>query len=155
VGKSTLANALLGEARQRTHEVRADDSRGRHTTTTRELLRLPNGALLVDTPGIRALEVTGAADGLDDTFAEIADLAASCRFNDCRHEGEPGCAVLAAQERGDLAWDRLEGYRKLEREAAHAARAIDPLARAEERKKWKAIHKSVGVHMKSKYGEAL
>jgi ribosome biogenesis GTPase len=154
VGKSTLANALLGEARQRTQEVREDDSRGRHTTTTRELLRLPGGALLIDTPGIRALEVTGAADGLDDAFAEIADLAATCRFNDCRHEGEPGCAVGDAVATGALEGQRLAAYRKLEREAAHAARSVDPLARAEERKRWKAIHKSVAVHMRSKYGEA-
>ena len=152
VGKSTLANALLGEARQRTHEVREDDSRGRHTTTTRELLRLPSGGLLIDTPGIRALEVTGAADGIDDAFAEIADLAARCRFRDCGHAGEPGCAVEAAVGTGELDGDRLDAYRKLEREAAHAARAVDPLARAEERRKWKAIHKSVAIHMRSKYG---
>jgi ribosome biogenesis GTPase len=154
VGKSTLANALLGAERQRTHDVREDDSRGRHTTTTRELLRLPGGAILIDTPGIRALEVTGAADGLDDAFAEIAETAQGCRFADCRHEGEPGCAVAAAVADGRLLPERLAAYRKLEREAAYATRAVDPLARAEERKKWKAIHKSVAVHMRSKYGES-
>ena len=153
VGKSTLANALLGTARQRVKDVREDDSRGRHTTTTRELLRLPSGAILIDTPGIRALEVTGAGDGLDDTFAEIADTAGRCRFRDCRHDGEPGCAVTAAVAGGELAPERLAAYRKLEREAAHATRSVDPLARAEDRRKWKAIHKSVAIHMRSKYGE--
>jgi ribosome biogenesis GTPase len=153
VGKSTLANALLGAERQRTRDVREDDSRGRHTTTLRELLRLPGGAILIDTPGIRALEVTGAGDGLDEAFAEIAEIAERCRFRDCRHEGEPGCAVDAAVADGRLAPERLAAYRKLEREAAHATRAVDPLARAEERRKWKAIHKSVAVHMRSKYGE--
>ena len=96
VGKSTLVNALLGEDRQATAEVRDSDSRGRHTTTHRELFELPGGALLVDTPGIRALEVLGADEGVEAAFDDVADLAASCRFSDCRHEGEPGCAIRAA-----------------------------------------------------------
>ena len=153
VGKSTLANALLGEDRQATTQVREDDSRGRHTTTARELLRLPGGAMLIDSPGIRALEVVGAGDGLDDAFAEIADLAAACRFSDCRHDGEPACAVTDAVATGDLDRGRLAAYRKLEREAAHATRAVDPLARAQERRRWRAIQRSVVVHMRSKYGE--
>lgn len=153
VGKSTLLNALLGTARQRTSAVREDDSKGRHTTTARELIAIDGGALLVDTPGIRSLEVAGADEGLEDAFADIAELALDCRFRDCRHEGEPGCAVLAALADGRLDRDRYESYRKLEREAAHAVRQVDPVARAEERRKWKAIHKSVGVHMKNKYGE--
>jgi ribosome biogenesis GTPase len=152
VGKSTLVNALLGSERQRTAAVREDDSRGRHTTTHRELVRLPGGALLIDTPGIRSLGVAGASEGIDPAFADITELAAECRFGDCRHEGEPGCAVQAALADGRLSGDRFESHRKLEREAAHVARASDPLARAAERRKWRAIHTSVRVHMKHKYG---
>ena len=102
VGKSTLVNALVGSERLRTGAVREDDSRGRHTTTHRELVRLPGGALLIDTPGIRSLGVAGAGDGLEDAFSDIAELAASCRFTDCRHETEPGCAVQAALADGRL-----------------------------------------------------
>lgn len=152
VGKSTLVNALLGADRQRTAEVRESDSRGRHTTTHRELFELPNGALLVDTPGIRALEVLGADEGVESTFDDVADLAAQCRFSDCRHEGEPGCAVRAALEDGRLSEARLESNRKLERELARAARQGDPRARAEYRRKWRVIQKSVNEHMDRKYG---
>jgi ribosome biogenesis GTPase len=152
VGKSTLVNALLGSERQRTGAVREDDSRGRHTTTHRELLRMPGGALLIDTPGIRSLGVAGASDGMDAAFADIAELAAGCRFSDCRHETEPGCAVRAALADGTLARERFASHRKLEREAAHVARASDPLLRAEERRKWRTIHSAVSIQMKHKYG---
>jgi ribosome biogenesis GTPase len=119
-GKSTLTNTLLGESRQRTAEVRSHDSRGRHTTTHRALIRLPGGACLIDTPGMRELKLTGDED-LDDTvFDDIARLAEHCRFRDCRHEREPGCAVRAAFEAGDLPVARWQHYLKLraEREAA-------------------------------------
>ncbi len=152
VGKSTLVNALVGHERLRTGAVREDDSRGRHTTTHRELVPLPGGALLIDTPGIRSLGVAGAEDGLAPAFADIADLAQGCRFRDCSHDREPGCAVRGALSEGRLSEDRFAGYRKLEREAAHVARSADPLLRAEERRKWKAIHASVNDHMKHKYG---
>jgi len=152
VGKSTLVNALLGEDRQKTAVVRESDSRGRHTTTHRELFELPGGSLLVDTPGIRALEVLGADEGVESTFDDVVDLAAACRFSDCRHDGEPGCAVRAAIVDGRLAEDRLASHRKLERELAHAARQGDPRARAEHRRTWRLISKSVSEHMERKYG---
>jgi ribosome biogenesis GTPase len=152
VGKSTLVNALLGTERQRTAGVRADDSKGRHTTTHRELIRLPGGALLIDTPGIRSLAVAGAAEGIEPAFADIAELASACRFADCRHEGEPGCAVRAALDDGSLSPERFASHRKLEREAAHVARSNDPLLRAAERRRWRTIHASVQRHMQHKYG---
>lgn len=152
VGKSTLVNALLGEQRQATAAVRDDDSRGRHTTTHRELFVLPGGALLIDTPGIRSLEMVGADEGMDTVFDDITELAAGCRFSDCGHGSEPGCAVRAAILAGTLSEERLESQRKLDRELAHVDRKGDPRAQAEERKRWKAIHKSVGKHMDQKYG---
>ncbi len=152
VGKSTLVNALLGEDRQATAEVRDSDSRGRHTTTHRELFELPGGALLVDTPGIRSLEVLGAEEGVETAFDDVADIAATCRFSDCRHNGEPGCAVRAALDDGTLSSERLASHQKLEREIARAAREGDPRARAEHRRTWKIIHKSVEEHMNRKYG---
>ena len=152
VGKSTLVNALLGDDRQKTAEVRESDSRGRHTTTHRELFELPGGALLVDTPGIRALEVLGADEGVESAFDDVTDLASACRFSDCRHDGEPGCAVRAAIAEGRLGEERLASHRKLERELARAARQGDPRARAEHRRTWRLISKSVNEHMDRKYG---
>ncbi|MBN2574407.1 MAG: ribosome small subunit-dependent GTPase A [Deltaproteobacteria bacterium] len=115
-GKSTLVNALLGEHHMRTGEVRQSDGRGCHVTTHRQLALLPSGGLLLDTPGMRELQLVDE-DGLDAVFADIAALASRCRFRDCRHETEPGCAVKQAVESGELDADRLEHFRKLEREA--------------------------------------
>ncbi len=151
-GKSTLLNALLGEERAQTRAVREADARGRHTTTHRELHRLPGGGLLIDTPGIRALGVGGADDGLAPAFADVAELAASCRFADCRHDGEPGCEVRAAVAEGRLPADRLASHRKLEREAAHVARQGDRLLREADRRKWKAISAASKEHTARKYG---
>ena len=137
---------------RRPAEVRDSDSRGRHTTTHRELFELPGGALLVDTPGIRSLEVLGADEGVDVAFDDVVDIAATCRFSDCRHDGEPGCAIRAALDDGRLTEERLASHRKLERESARAAREGDPRARAEHRRTWKIIHKSVNEHMNRKYG---
>jgi ribosome biogenesis GTPase / thiamine phosphate phosphatase len=152
VGKSTLVNALLGREHLRTRAVREDDSRGRHTTTHRELVRLPGGALLIDTPGIRSLGVAGAGEGLDPAFADITAIAAACRFADCRHEQEPGCAINAAIAAGQLSHDRLASHRKLEKEAAHIARSGDRLLREAERRRWKAISQAAGRIMAEKYG---
>lgn len=115
-GKSTLVNALLGEAQMRTGEVRASDSRGRHVTTHRQLVLLSGGGLLLDTPGMRELELIDG-EGIDTAFEEIAQLASHCRFGDCRHDTEPGCAVKQAVESGFIDAARLDHYRKLEREA--------------------------------------
>ncbi|HEY7827017.1 MAG TPA: ribosome small subunit-dependent GTPase A [Candidatus Limnocylindrales bacterium] len=151
VGKSTLLNRLAGEERAATSEVRAGDDRGRHTTVRRQIHLLPDGGLVLDTPGMRELGLWDG-DGLESSFADIDALAQGCRFGDCAHAAEPGCAVQAAIEAGSLAADRLESWRKLEREARHQARRVSVLARNEERRKWKAISKSVDKHMDAKYG---
>ncbi len=116
VGKSTLVNALMGREVMETREVRLDDSRGRHTTTRRELVILPDGGLIIDTPGMREFGILDMGDGMDREFHDIADLAGTCRYSDCTHTAEPGCAVLEALENGDLPRDRYEGWLKLSRE---------------------------------------
>jgi len=147
-GKSTLVNALLGEERQATGAVRASDGRGRHVTVTRELIPLPGGGLLLDTPGLRSLGLTESGSGLAATFADIEELSAGCRFRDCTHVTEPGCAVRRAIADGELPAERLASYHKLQREARAAAIKTDARLRAEEVRKWKIIHKSVRAHMR-------
>jgi ribosome biogenesis GTPase len=134
-GKSTLTNTLLGRERMRTADVRATDSRGRHTTTHRALLPLPTGGVLIDTPGMRELKLTGEEDIEDGGFEDLEALAATCRFRDCGHEAEPGCAVRAALEAGALAPARLASWRKLAGELAGAAAqaAVRRAQRAEEK----------------------
>jgi ribosome biogenesis GTPase len=148
VGKSTLVNQLLGVERQVVREVREGDSRGRHTTTYRELLPLPQGGALIDTPGMRELQLWADQDSLDSAFAEIADLAAQCRFRDCSHVVEAGCAVKAAIEAGELDDARWESYRKLRAEIAWHARQTDVQAAQAQKRKWKAIHKAMRVDHK-------
>ncbi len=152
VGKSTLVNALLGWQRQQTGDVRSDDQRGRHTTTARELVRLESGALLIDSPGMRSVGMWDNEGGVAAAFADIDALATGCRFTDCSHDGEPGCAVSAAIGDGRLAAARLESRRKLAREAAAEARKHDAALRAGERRRWKIIQKSVRNHARMKYG---
>jgi ribosome biogenesis GTPase len=125
VGKSTLVNRLVGAEVQDTGAVRASDRRGRHTTTARELVPLPEGGVLIDTPGLRAVSLWDSDEGLSRAFADIEALAAECRFRDCAHQAEPGCAVLAAVERGDLDPDRLAHYRRLDDELDATARRRD------------------------------
>ncbi|ARZ66101.1 ribosome-associated GTPase [Streptomyces albireticuli] len=142
-GKSTLVNALAGAGRMATQEIRAADGRGRHTTVHRQLLVLPDGGLIIDTPGLRSVGLYDAEEGLTQVFSEIEELAARCRFHDCVHEAEPGCAVLAAVEEGELPERRLASWRKLQREAAWAASRTDARLRAEKTREWKIIHKSM------------
>ncbi len=139
VGKSTLVNWLCGVELAATGEVRAADAKGRHTTTTRTLVPLPGGGLLLDTPGMRGFGVDEDA-ALDTVFADVAAVAARCRFGDCGHGGEPGCAIAAALASGELDPARLAAWDRLQREAAHAARLADAeLARAD-KLRWKKIH---------------
>lgn len=135
VGKSTLLNALVGGETMRTRGLRAD-GKGRHTTVTRELHLAPDGGAILDTPGMRTIGLAGA-DALEDVFPEVEALAADCRFADCAHDGEPGCAVLAAVASGDLPERRLASYRKLLREAQHQAARTDARLRAEMTAVWK------------------
>jgi len=148
VGKSTLINLLAGEDLAATGEVRAGDGKGRHTTVRRELFRIPGGALLLDTPGMRELRIGMAEEGLGEVFADIEEVARACRFRDCRHEGEPGCAVLEAVEMGVLDSARLSSFRKLRAEAAHEARKADPFARAAALSDWKTAMKTLKHHPK-------
>lgn len=147
VGKSTLVNHFLGREALATAAVRAD-GRGRHTTTHRELFRLPDGGMLVDTPGMRELQLWSAEDGVREAFDDVDTLAAGCRFSDCRHETEPGCAVRRAVEDGELPADRLAGWHKLQRELRALERRHDQRARAEERRRWRSLSKSMREHAK-------
>jgi ribosome biogenesis GTPase / thiamine phosphate phosphatase len=145
VGKSSLINRLLGREQLATSPIDAD-GRGRHTTTRRELIPLPGGGVLVDTPGMRELGLVDDDRGIETSFADIAALAGSCRFRDCAHEGEPGCAVGAAAESGELPAERLASYRKLLREIAASERRRDPVERA--KKKGRAIQVAMRARAK-------
>ena len=153
VGKSTLVNRLLGAEHQRTAAV-TTVGKGRHTTTRRELVRLANGALLIDTPGMRELQLWTADDGLDSTFADLEEYAASCRFRDCVHDEEPGCAVREAVDAGNLSAARLEHWHALRRELAWLARKQDARAMAEERNRVKSIMRGARQWIRKKYGDA-
>jgi ribosome biogenesis GTPase len=129
-GKSTIVNSLLGEQRQTTHAVRESDGKGMHTTVSRELIQMPGGGVLIDTPGLRAFGLTGSEEGIASVFPEIARLAVGCRFGDCTHDGEPGCAVQAAVDSGTMPPERLASYHKLMGEARSAAVQADARLRA-------------------------
>ncbi|WP_425453586.1 ribosome small subunit-dependent GTPase A [Oceanobacillus chungangensis] len=147
VGKSTLVNTLLEKQVQDTKGIRESDSKGRHTTTHREMFMLPNGALMIDTPGMRELQLWEGESAIDATFQDVEELAANCRFTDCRHELEPGCAVREALDNGELPEGRFQNYVKLQRELAYEKRKQDQKAQQEERNKWKQVSKD----LKSKY----
>ena len=147
VGKSTLINWMIGSEIQEVGDIREGDSKGRHTTTHRELIvlrdddgEMPN-AILIDTPGMRELQMWSAGDGVSDTFADIAELAEKCRFRDCQHESEPGCAIQAAAKAGEIEKARLVSYFKLRQEVAHAEKRQSESAALAERRKWKRIAK--------------
>lgn len=141
-GKSTVLNALAGETVMAIGDVRDVDGKGRHTTTHRELVVLPSGAVVIDTPGLRGVALAGTEDGLARAFADVQDLAAACRFADCGHNGEPGCAVQASIDAGDLSAERMESWRRLQRELAWQARRNDARLQAEEKAKWRAVHRA-------------
>jgi ribosome biogenesis GTPase len=142
VGKSTIVNAFVGHEQMAVREVRADDDEGQHTTSHRELILLPGGGVVIDTPGIRELQLWDASEGgMGETFSDVEELAGDCRFNDCTHTSEPGCAVLAAIADGTLALDRFESWRKLQRELRAIAIRHDHLLRKEETRKWKLLGK--------------
>ena len=148
VGKSTIANGLLGEQRQATGAVREADSRGRHTTTSRMLLPLPGGGALIDNPGMRELQLWASEETLDETFEDIALFAERCRFVDCAHGEEPGCGVQEALETGALDEARWRSYRKLQGEVRYQALQEDVNARQAQKRRWKAIHKAMRHHPK-------
>ncbi|HVO98753.1 MAG TPA: ribosome small subunit-dependent GTPase A [Bryobacteraceae bacterium] len=142
-GKSTLINLLLGRDRQLTGAVRQSDSRGRHTTTHRELLETTAGAFLIDTPGLRELQPWVDADDIDGAFPEIETLALQCHYRDCSHASEQGCAVQAAIEGGSLDAGRFASYVKMRKEAAYLERQLDVRAQLDQKAKWKKIHKAM------------
>lgn len=142
VGKSTIINHLVGEDILAVKDIREHDGRGRHTTSHRQLIQLPHGGMLIDTPGMREIALWDSADGLEETFADIEALAAECRFRDCQHGSEPGCAVKAAIEDGTLDAGRYRSHLKLQKELAHLAQRQDQRARSQEERKWKLIAKA-------------
>ena len=141
VGKSAIINALLGEDRLQVGNVRAGDRRGRHTTTHRELIILPGGGAVIDTPGMREIQLWGEEDALDNAFEDIESLAETCRFKDCTHDLEPGCAVREALENGTLDEPRFQSYLRLKRELKYLAARRDDRVRLEEKERWKKISK--------------
>ncbi len=149
VGKSTLVNTLAGEELLATQEIR-EDGKGRHTTTRRELIQLPGGGLVIDTPGIRELQLWVADDGIDEAFEDVTELFAHCKFSDCAHDREPGCAVQAALADGTLPLERWDSYLKLQGELEHLERKLDKRAASEARKKWKALGQEYRVNMRLK-----
>lgn len=150
VGKSTLVNWLVGRALQATREVREDDAKGRHTTTARRLIRLPSGGMVIDTPGMRELQIWEGEDGLTNAFEDIGALAATCRFSDCQHANEPSCAIQGALKAGTLNRDRYESYSKLLREVQFQARKTDKFAQSAEKSKNKKMSSAMYRHLKNK-----
>jgi len=152
VGKSTIINRLVGQDVQRTREVRVEDSKGRHTTSHRELVLLPNGGLIIDTPGMRELQLWDVGEAVGETFDDVEALAAECRFSNCRHRDEPQCAVKAGVLDGRLATERLASYLKVQDELSFLARQQDARAQIEEKRRGRIGAKALRQHLKSKRG---
>jgi ribosome biogenesis GTPase len=148
VGKSSLLNALLGEDRQSTRLVRLTDEKGRHSTTRRELVEVPGAGCVIDTPGMREFGLWDASPGIDQAFPEVEALASDCRFGDCRHQDEPGCAVTAAVSEGTLPAVRLASFEKLRQEKAFLERQKDPRTQDRSKQRWKTIHKGIRARRK-------
>lgn len=141
IGKSSLVNALSGVEVMKVNTIREDDSKGRHTTTHRQLIKLKNDAMIIDTPGMRELEMWNVSDGIEIAFDEIEELAKNCKFKDCMHEKEPGCAVKLALESGELSKERWDNYIKLKKEARFAEGKENASVRLQEKAQWKSISK--------------
>jgi ribosome biogenesis GTPase len=150
VGKSTIINRLVGEDVQKTREVRVSDSKGRHATTHRELVVLPNGGLIIDTPGMRELQLWDVGDAVRETFDDIETLAASCHFTNCRHRGEPRCGVKEAVTAGTLDQGRFDHYLRLQDELVVLAAQQDERAQREEKRRSKVMAKALNKHLKTK-----
>jgi ribosome biogenesis GTPase len=150
VGKSSIVNQLIGQELLKTREVRASDSRGRHTSTVRQLVMLPGHGILIDTPGMRELQLWETGEAVVDTFADIEGFAADCRFRDCKHLSEPGCAVRAAVNAGEISSTRLESFHKLAAEQAHQARQLDERALIERKRLGKVGAKSLRKRLQDK-----
>jgi ribosome biogenesis GTPase len=150
VGKSTIVNRIVGFDLLATRDVRIADSRGRHTSTSRQLVLLPGGGILIDTPGMRELQLWETGDAAEGTFPDIAVLAAGCRFRDCAHESEPGCAVVHAVQRGDLPGFRLDSYRKLRLEQQHQQRQQDQRAQLDDKRRAKTITRALNKKLRDK-----
>lgn len=153
VGKSTLINRLVGERLQDTQEVREADNKGRHTTTQRELIVAPSGVIVIDTPGMRELQPWGAAAGIDAAFGDVAAVAARCKFRDCSHTVEPGCAVRAALADGSLDATRWQTYLRMQRAAAFEVRRVNPEARQLHRNHWKKLTKDYRQRVREESGD--
>jgi ribosome biogenesis GTPase len=150
VGKSTIANRLVGHDLLRTQDVRESDGRGRHTSTARQLVLLPGTGVLIDTPGMRELQLWDTAESIPGAFGDIDALAAGCRFRDCRHQQEPGCAVRAAVAAGDLSAGRFESYHKLQAEQAHQSKQLDQRAQMDEKRRAKAATRALQKRINEK-----
>ena len=150
VGKSTLINSLYGDEILPTVPVRDEDQKGRHTTTEREMIALPGGGLIIDTPGLREIQLWAGEEGLQDAFPEISELALACRFSNCQHETEPGCAVRDAVRSGKLPSTRLHGFQKLKREVGHFETKHDIRLQEEQRRKTKQLTKNLRIRSREK-----